>query len=305
MTFFKRVAIVGSTGQLGRDLVQVLSESGRYEVHPITHEKMDVADRGTVTQVLANGNFDVVVNCAAFNRVDDCEELIDKALQVNTQGAFEVARACSAAAALCVYISTDYVFSGEKGASYIEEDLPAPINAYGLSKLAGELLVRQKASRWLILRIASVFGKFGSRSKGGNFIEAILAQARSGGPVRVVSDIRMSPAYTMDVAHAIDKLIQLGAEGLFHCSNTGRCTWFEFASEVLRLAGLNQKIEPVTSDQVAREARRPKDSSMISSCLQSTLGHPLRSWQESLKDYMIEKGHMRRGDFVSSIGTPA
>jgi len=253
---------------------------------------MDVADRGTVAQILGNGSFDVVVNCAAFNRVDDCEELIDKALQVNTQGAFEVARACSAAGALCVYISTDYVFSGEKGASYIEEDPPDPINAYGLSKLAGELLVRQKASRSLILRIASVFGKFGSRSKGGNFIEAILTQGRTGGPVRVVNDIRMSPAYTMDVAHAIDELIQLGAEGLFHCSNTGRCTWFDFACEAFRLAGLDRKIEPVTSDLTPRKARIPRDSSMENSYLENTLGHPLRSWQESLKDYMTEKGHV-------------
>jgi dTDP-4-dehydrorhamnose reductase len=292
MTSSKRVAIIGSTGQLGGDLVQVMSNSGRYMVTPLTHEQLDVTDRGNVTRLLANDSFDVIVNCAAFNRVDECEDRIEEALRVNAQGAFEVARACLGSGTLCVFISSDYVFNGQKGSPYTEEDKPTPLNVYGISKLAGELLVREKASRWLILRISSVFGKSGSRSKGGNFIETILRQARSHGSVQVISDIWMSPTYTMDVARTLDELIQAEAIGIYHCSNAGRCTWFEFASEALRLVGLGTRVEPITSDLILSKARRPKDSSMTSIYLEEILGHSRRSWRESLRDYLIEKGHV-------------
>jgi len=288
----KRVAIIGSEGQLGSDLVQVMVSSRRYTVTPLTHRQMDVTDRQLVTRHLADNGFDVVVNCAAFNQVDECEDRIEDALRVNAQGAFEVARACAVSGSLCVFISSDYVFNGEKGSPYTEEDSPAPLNVYGVSKLAGELLVRQNASRWLILRIASVFGKSGSRSKGGNFIETILKQACSGRPVRVVTDIWMSPTYTLEAARTLDELIQLGATGLYHCNNSGRCTWFEFAREALRLVGSDARIEAITSDLALNKARRPKDSSMTSVYLEGTLGHPLRYWKESLRDYLIEKGHV-------------
>jgi len=292
MTFFKRVAIVGSTGQLGRDLVQVMSNSGRYMVTPLTHEQLDVTDRGHVTRLLANDSFDVIVNCAAFNRVDECEDRIEEALRVNARGAFEVPRACLASGSICVCISSDYVFRGDKGSPYTEKDSPPPLNVYGISKLAGELLVREKALRWLILRIASVFGKSGSRSKGGNFVDIILRQARSGETVRVVSDIWMSPTYTMDVAQTLDALIQADATGVYHCTNEGRCTWFEFACEAFRLVALSPRVEAITSDLTLRKARRPKDSSMTSIYLEEKLGLSLRSWRESLRDYLIEKGHV-------------
>jgi len=292
MTSTKRLAIIGSAGQLGTDLVQVMSESGRYLVTPLTHEQIDVSNRQQVRQHLGDRGFDVVVNCAAFNRVDECEDNIEEALRVNTQGAFEVARACAISKSLCVFISSDYVFNGEKGSPYSEEDHPSPLSVYGLSKLGGELLVRQAASRWLILRIASSFGKLGSRSKGGNFVEAILTQARFHGSVRIINDIWMSPTYTMDVARTLDELIQTGDTGLYHCSNAGRCTWFEFACEALQLVGLNTRIEPISSSTLSSGACRPKDSSMTSVYLEKRLGHSLRPWQESLRDYLVEKGHM-------------
>ncbi len=290
MTSSKRVAVIGSAGQLGKDLVRVLSESGRYGVTPLPRDQMDVTQRQEVLSRLAGERFDVVINCAAFNRVDDCEENVDEALRVNAQGAYEIASACSMAGSLCVYISSDYVFSGKKGVSYTEEDPAEPINVYGLSKLAGELLVKQKADRWLILRISSVFGKFGSRSKGGNFVETILRSARSGRPVRVVSDIWMSPTYTLDVAAVVDELTQIGATGLYHCNNRGRCSWFEFASEAFRIAGVEAPIEPVASECMVRKARRPRDSSMSNSSIETILGHPLRHWQDSLRAYFVEKG---------------
>lgn len=287
-----RVAVIGSTGQLGRDLVQVLTEAGSYEITPPAHPHLDITQRSLVMEKIINGGFDVVINAAAFTRVDDCEDLPGEALLVNAQGAFEVARACAIAKALCVHVSTDYVFSGDKGAAYVEDDPAAPVNVYGASKLAGEVLVRQAAAKWLILRISSVFGKNGSRGKGGNFIETILAKARAGMPLQVVDDIAMSPTYTMDAARVIEELIRAGASGLFHASNTGRCTWFEFACEAVRLSGLDVPIAPVSAAQYPTRARRPPDSSLDNTRLQTALGRSVQPWQDGLAAYLVEKGYL-------------
>jgi dTDP-4-dehydrorhamnose reductase len=286
----KRIAVLGSSGQLGSDVVEALSRSPSYQITSFSHEQLDITDRAKVMQVLTHG-FDVVVNCAAFTRVDDCEEQPAQALLVNAQGAFEVARACKQIGALCVFISTDYVFDGEKSEPYVESDPVDPVNVYGTSKLTGEFFVKQTAERWLILRIASVFGKTGSRAKGGNFIETILSKARSGGPVRVVSDIAMSPSYTVDAATAVEELIRSGALGLYHSSNAGHCTWYEFACAAVRLAGLGADIEPVSSNLYPTKARRPRNSALDTSLLEKTLGHPVRPWLEALRAYLFAKGH--------------
>jgi dTDP-4-dehydrorhamnose reductase len=243
-------------------------------------------------EAIANRSFDAVVNCAAFTRVDECEDLPNEALLVNAHGAFEVARACAASNTLCIYISTDYVFSGDKGSSYSEDDPVSPINVYGTSKLAGEFLVRQTARKWLILRVSSVFGKTGSRGKGGNFVETMIAKARSGLPVQVINDIWMSPTYTMDAARVIEELIRAGATGLFHAPNTGRCTWFEFASETVHIVGLPARVEPISSSLYPSKARRPKDSSLSNGSLEKALGHPVRPWQDALRSYLVEKEYL-------------
>jgi dTDP-4-dehydrorhamnose reductase len=288
-----RVAVIGSEGQLGSDLVQVLSLSDRYEVVPFNHERLDVRQRDQVAALVTHDRFDTVVNCAAYTRVDDCEDQPAEAFLVNAQGAFEVARACAGSGALCVHISTDYVFGGDKGSPYSENDLAQPLNVYGASKLAGELLVRQAAGRWLIVRISSVFGKRGSRGKGGNFIETILSKARSNGRIQVVNDIWMSPSYTLDTARLLEELIRQEATGVFHAANSGRCTWFDFAEQAVRMAGLTAEVEPVSSSLYPTKARRPRDSSLSVNYLEKTLGRSIRRWEEGLKDYLVEKGHSR------------
>jgi len=294
-----RIAVIGSQGQLGSDLVEVLSSAGRYQVVSLAHPQVDVTDRESVTGAIGKESFEVVVNCAAFTRVDDCEDSPGSALLVNGQGAFEVARACAAARALCVHISTDYVFSGDKGLPYSEEDPVGPINVYGTSKLAGEILVRQAADRWLIVRISSVFGKAGSRAKGGNFVETILSKARSGERVKIVNDIWMSPTYTRDAARCIETLISLGASGLFHAPNGGRCTWFEFGTAALRIAGISAPVEPTSSASYPTKARRPRDSSLSNNRLEKLLSHSIRPWEDALKAYLTEMGHVRgRGEAI-------
>src|SRR5690242_20195957 len=175
----QRIIVVGAAGQLGSDLAEVLREDGQFEVVPLNHSDCDCTDENKVAQVIGSLYPDAVLNCAAYVRVDDCEEHEREAFNVNAIGALNIARACEAANALCVYMSTDYVFVDMKATPYTESDVPNPINVYGTSKLAGEHLTRQAAERWLIVRTASLFGKTGARGKGGNFVETIIKKAKA------------------------------------------------------------------------------------------------------------------------------
>ncbi len=233
-----------------------------------------------------------MVNCAAFVRVDEAEDRAEEALRVNGLGALNVARVCAEIDALCVYISTDYVFDGEKGSPYTENDAPHPINVYGVSKLGGEYLVQEACPRWLIARMASLFGKAGSSGKGGNFVETILAKAKAGESLRLVDDIRMSPTYTRDAAHALERLLRERSLGLFHLANGGNCTWYEFACKALEVVGMGNRIEPISSSSYPMKARRPKNSSLESTKLGLSLKECLRPWHEALKAYLMEKGHV-------------
>jgi dTDP-4-dehydrorhamnose reductase len=190
---------------------------------------------------------------------------------------------------LCVHISTDYVFNGEKSEPYTEEDAPCPINVYGESKLAGEYLVRQSSLRWLIVRLAGLFGRAGARAKGGNFVETILARAQREKKLQVVGDARVSPTYTLDAAKIIERLIGKKATGIFHVANEGSCTWHEFARKILDLAAVDAELERVSAADFPAKARRPANSALTS----VRLG-PLRPWREALKVYLDEEGHTSR-----------
>jgi len=289
-----RVAVLGSTGQLGADLVEILQQDNRFEVIPLSHQEADCTNAAEVRAVIAKLRPDHVINCAAFVRVDDCEDQPDLAFAVNAVGAFNVARACAAVDARCVYISTDYVFDGTKESPYVESDAPNPINVYGASKLAGEHLVRQAAPRWLIVRVASLFGKTGARGKGGNFIETIIGKAKRGEALRVVNDIRISPIYTRDAAETLRALLIKNATGVVHAANAGSCTWYEFAKAALEICGLPSAIESVSSKAVSVRAKRPKQSALASAVLARGRSRP---WRESLGAYLVEKEHIhaRRG----------
>ncbi|MFQ5873654.1 MAG: dTDP-4-dehydrorhamnose reductase, partial [Dehalococcoidia bacterium] len=285
-----RVAVIGSTGQLGTDLVQVMNEAKAYQAFPLGHAEVESTDPGSVQRALREVRPDIVVNCAAFVRVDDCEDESEEAFRVNALGALYVARACVEQNALCVYIGTDYVFNGEKGGSYTESDLPNPINVYGASKLAGEHLVRETCPRWLIVRVASLFGKAGARGKGGNFVETVLHKARAHEPLQVVDDITMSPTYTLDAVRALEQLLSQEGTGLFHLANRGSCTWYEFARKALELAGVEARMDPIAASDYRARARRPKNSSLRSDRLGGLVTGGLRSWEEALKAYLAEKG---------------
>jgi dTDP-4-dehydrorhamnose reductase len=284
----RRIAVLGSTGQLGSELVNALRMDNKFETLALAHSDCDCRKGPQVTNAIRNFHPDVVINCAAYVRVDDCEDHAHEAFEVNTVGALNVARACAQFSALCVYISTDYVFNGAKDGPYVESDATCPINVYGVSKLAGEYLVKQTASRWLVVRMASLFGKTGARGKGGNFVETVINKAKTGEALRVVNDIIMSPTYARDASKALVSLLQEGTGGVFHLTNSGACTWYEFAKMILDFTGIVAAVVPISSDEFPTRARRPANSalrSMYSAC-------DLCPWQDGLLAYLKEKGHI-------------
>ncbi len=246
-----RIAVLGSGGQLGRDLVPRL----RGEVLPLTRADLDLAAPESIAPKLGEMKPDVVVNTAAYNFVDKAEAEPDAAFRVNAWGVRELAKACDAVGAKLVHFSTDYVFGldAARTAPQTEADPPGPVSAYGLSKLAGEYLVRTFARRHLVIRTCGLYGVWGSGGKGTNFVETMLRVAGQGKPLRVVADQRCTPTYTADLADATAALIERDATGLLHVTNAGSMTWHEFA---VQRAGL-RAAEPARGDAAA-VARRPR-----------------------------------------------
>lgn len=283
-----RVAIFGSRGQLGTDLVEVLRISKSFDVIPLAHEDADCRNADAVRKIVLEYRPQIVINCAAYVRVDDCEDHPREAFEINAIGALNIARASGEVGARCVYISTDYVFDGEKPTPYVESDIPNPINVYGASKLAGEILVRQSAPQWLIVRVSSLFGKTGARGKGGNFIETVVGKAKAGEQLHVINDVTMSPTNARDAAEALLVILRKGIYGLFHVTNGGGCTWYDFAKAILEFTGLVAVIVPVSSHEFASRARRPRASKLRS----ERTACEMRSWQEGVKAYLCEKGYL-------------
>jgi dTDP-4-dehydrorhamnose reductase len=280
-----KVAIIGSTGQLGQDLMRVFGG----EAVAFSHQDLDVTDGVGVASAMHSLQPDWVLNTAAFHRVDDCEINPTLTFAVNALGALNVAKAASAVGAGVVFFSTDYVFGAEdrqRDHPYEERDCLGPLNVYGASKVAGEQLVMQANERHLVVRSAGLYGTATS-GKGWTFPELMLNKARTEGIVRVVSDQVLSPTFTEDLAHKTKELIDQGAVGLFHLVNAGECSWFEFAQAVLDLAGVEVRMEPIHTNQTQRRARRPSYSALTT----TRLGEAgLRLWKEALGDYLRVKG---------------
>lgn len=288
-----RVAVLGTAGQLGSDLCRELSS---FELAPLAHSEVEVADMNSVKRVLGKHHPDVVINTAAFHRVDDCVTDPDKGFQVNAMGARNVAVACQELGAKLVHLSTDYVFGGESELHtipYTEFDTPIPPNLYGKSKLAGENFVRHLCSRHFIVRSSGLFGVAGASGKGGNFVETMLKLSRERDELRVVNDQVFSPTYTKDLARKIARVIDTAYYGIFHITNKGACSWYEFTKEILRLARSETPVIPITSDQYPQKARRPRFSVLDNYHLRLLGMGDMRPWQEALEDYMRVKGHIR------------
>jgi dTDP-4-dehydrorhamnose reductase len=256
------------------------------------HQDLDVTDEASVASAIRSTEPDWVLNTAAFHRVDDCELDPTSTFAVNAVGALNVARAAADVGSGVVFYSTDYVFAGEdreRDHPYEEGDSPHPLSVYGASKVAGEQLVAQANPRHLVVRSAGLYGTATSR-KGWTFPELMLNKARTDGFVRVVTDQVLSPTFTADLAQKTKELIEHDATGLFHLTNAGECSWFEFARGAFDLVGVEAEMEPIDSGQFQQRARRPPYSALTTTRLKAVGVKPLRPWEEALSDYLQQRG---------------
>ena len=281
-----KIAIIGSNGQLGCDLVKTLSQE---DLLPLTHSQIEVSDSKNVKEIFQEHRPEMVINTAAFHHVSHCETDDVRAFKVNSLGAKYLAECCLEFNCILVQISTDYVFDGIKGKPYLEDDLPNPINVYGLTKLAGEYYIRSLLDKYFIIRTSALYGINRCRGKSGNFIDTMLKLYENGERIQVVNDEILSPTYSLDLAVMIRQLLNTNAYGLFHITNQGSCSWYEFAKKIFEFLGIDVDIAPVKARYFQSAVRRPAYSVLESTRLDSLGLGNLRSWQEALKDYLKER----------------
>jgi dTDP-4-dehydrorhamnose reductase len=279
-----KVVLIGANGQLGTDLHRVLQNRG-VTVIPTTHRELDIRDAAQVSEAVAKTQPDVVVNTAAFHKVEECETRPALAFEVNALAARNLAQTCSRAGCALVHFSTDYVFGGKQREPYSEEDLPHPLSVYGASKLAGEHLIAAACERHLIIRTCGLYGVAGSSGKGGNFVETMLKKAAQGVPIKVVNDQVLTPTFTADLAETVCQLIQMKAFGLYHVTAEGQCSWYEFARAIFELEKLTVDLTPVSTAEFPSPVARPAYSVLSKQKLRS-LGLSMPPWQEGLVRYL-------------------
>jgi dTDP-4-dehydrorhamnose reductase len=278
-----RILITGSHGMLGQDVVARFR--GRHELYPLTRQDADFTVYPQIAGKIEGAKPEVVMHLAAFTAVDDCETRRDTALQINSEGTRNVALACREFRVPMLYISTDYVFDGEKAAPYLEDDATGPINVYGQSKLQGEKQVAELLDRYWIVRTSWLFGPMGR-----NFVRAILEKARNEGRLRVVNDQVGAPTYTADLAEKLEEIVQRAPFGIYHVTNQGFCSWFDFAREILRQAGLGEiEIAPIPTLAAGRPAPRPRNSRLENKRLELEGLGLLPKWQDALRRYLLRE----------------
>lgn len=273
-----RALITGGGGQLAADLRSLLGD----EAVSLSHAELDVDDPGQVDRAFTELRPDVVFNCAAFHNVGECESEPDRAWATNVRAVIDLARR----GAKLVHLSTNYVFDGRRPEPYGEDDLPAPGSVYALTKLAGEHAALAYGSRALVARSAGLYGLAGSASKGGNFVQRMVARAREKGALSMVADQRLQPTFTLDLAGALIDAVRRDAHGVVHLTNSGACSWFEFTQAIMENAGIDVPIEPLETTNSPGGVQRPLNG-VLARPRAAALGlPPLRPWREALDDYM-------------------
>ncbi len=287
-----KVIVLGPNGQLGSDIFAANARNGGgIDIEGVGRDALDVTDLDRIEGVLGPMSFDALVNCTSYHKTDEVEKNASLAFTINAHAVQRMATVCAGKGARFVHISTDYVFSGEATKPYVEEDRPGPLNVYGASKLMGEGLARNAHDDTLVLRVASLFGVAGASGKGGNFVETMIRVGKEKGELRVVDDITMSPTATEDVARALLKMLQAEAPpGIYHAVNSEPATWYRFAVEIVKGAGLRAEVTPVTSEEFPTVAARPPYSALDNTKVGGILeGMP--SWRDALQRYLRAKGH--------------
>jgi dTDP-4-dehydrorhamnose reductase len=272
-----RVLLAGAGGQLGLELAGILPDRG-HEVVALDRMALDVADPEAVEGAIDEHTPEIVVNAAAYTNVDGCEEAMDLAYSVNALGPRNLAQACERRGCGLLHVSTNYVFDGRGERPYEPFDPPNPISAYGRTKLAGEEHVMRLTNRWYVVRSAGVYGR------GHNFVRTMLRVAKERGSLKVKDDEFISPTYARDLAEGIAGIVEDGRYGLYHLTNAGSCSWYEFTREIFRLAGVEMEVVPIPGSEYPLPAARPANGVL------SSLGSPkLRHWGEALADYLLRE----------------
>lgn len=276
-----RVLVTGVKGQLGYDVMNELAGRG-HEGIGVDIQEMDITDAASVEKVITEAAPDAVIHCAAYTAVDAAEDNVDLCRRVNAGGTENIARVCKALNCKMMYISTDYVFNGQGTRPWEPDDKREPLNVYGQTKYEGELAV-ETLEKFFLVRIAWVFGVNGK-----NFIKTMLNLGKTRDHLTVVADQIGSPTYTYDLARLLVDMIETDKYGRYHATNEGLCSWYEFACEIFKQAGMNVTVNPVTSDQYPAKAKRPMNSRMDKSKLDEMGFKRLPSWQDALGRYLKE-----------------
>ena len=276
-----RVLVTGVKGQLGYDVMNELAGRG-HEGIGVDIQEMDITDAASVEKVITEAAPDAVIHCAADTAVDAAEDNVDLCRRVNAGGTENIARVCKALNCKMMYISTDYVFNGQGTRPWEPDDKREPLNVYGQTKYEGELAV-ETLEKFFLVRIAWVFGVNGK-----NFIKTMLNLGKTRDHLTVVADQVGSPTYTYDLARLLVDMIETDKYGRYHATNEGLCSWYEFACEIFKQAGMNVTVSPVTSDQYPAKAKRPMNSRMDKSKLDEMGFKRLPSWQDALGRYLKE-----------------
>lgn len=281
-----RVLIAGAAGMLARDLVPCLQQRGHETLAPPEND-LDITRIDAIRRWTRNSTPEVVINCAAYTKVDQAESEEAAATIINGLAVQNLCLACQEADIPLVHFSTDYVFDGTKDRPYTIYDHPNPINAYGRTKLVGEKYVLWLLKKFYLVRTSWLFGIHGP-----NFVETMLNLAKKQEQLSVVNDQRGCPTWTQHLSEAAVSLIESGRYGVYHATNSGPTTWFEYATEIFRLAATGTKVLPITSAQYPTLATRPKNSVLDPFPLPEVTGREMPPWQEALKDYL----QRRQGD---------
>jgi dTDP-4-dehydrorhamnose reductase len=285
----RNVAIFGSRGQLGVELVREFTARG-YMVSGFDRASVDISDATQVEQTLAQVDPALVLNAAAYNQVDVAEKEPLPAFTANALAVRNLAMACRQLDAHFVHFSTDYVFDGCAGRAYTEQDEPHPLGAYAVSKLAGELYARAYLEQPLIIRTCGVFGPGGLNTARGNFVETMLRLAAGGKPIRVVQDHAASPTYSPLLAARTADLVERSQHGIFHVGGGTPITWFDFADMIFRVAGLRPELQPTNEKEYRTPARRPKYSVLSNAKMENCGVQPMPPLEQAVEMYMQARG---------------
>lgn len=295
-----KTAVIGANGQLGIDVVTAFREKGD-EVSAITHPDLEISDLDSVWRTLRELRPKIIVNTSAMHQVEKCERDPGKAFAVNALGPRNLAAVASDLGSVLIHVSTDYVFDGDKSTPYVEEDTPRPLNAYGITKLAGEYFVRRTMENYFIVRTSGLYGKHPCRAKGGlNFVDLMLKLARERGEVRVVDNEVVTPTFTAELAKQVVVLSRSDCYGVYHATAEGSCSWYEFAREIFAVANVKVNLRVASAGEFPAKVARPKYSVLENRALKIHRLNVFEPWQKGLRRYLENQAKSAASGFAGS-----